>query len=724
MRKIFLIIALCIGVGFNATAQSVSMKKDSLKIDSIKKILPKLKTTARIESMIFLCENFGNINALDSLTYYGNQVLKESKMLGYKRGIAMGTLATSFTSLDSLKEKKAKEALQIGKEIGDEEVQGWASFVLNSATSPGLNNAEARGLEPIEHFRKAGKTLRAAFLNTWFCQYYSAAGENEKAFDCARENLAVLKNITSPEFHYIYKQSLLWTYWNLCGIFSAAGDYEEALKYIRKVGEVDKTDNPNADDWTLDISGLFAALGNYDSAMFYWQRYRNHPNWDVPNWGWEPGKKLGYNHLAELYKMNKEYDKAIEILKNNIIYFDSLFTYKDNNSQVQINYRHAGNFGKMVASISLSTIYDSLKNYKASLAYAKDGYYYAHVENRRPEMMQACQLLSRAYHQLYNNDSAYHYLNQYVTLKDSIQSKQFLLRIYNSKKEAEDAKKESRIGLLNRDNQIKQQQLKQEATLRNSLIVGLFLLLLLSFFIFRNLNLKRKTAFEKQRLENQKKQTELEMQALRAQMNPHFIFNCLSSINRFILRNEGKTASNYLTRFSRLMRMVLMNSQKSLISLDDELQMLEIYLEMERLRFKNSFDYAITFLNTVDSDNVFIPPLLLQPFCENAVWHGLMHKEDKGRLDVELSLEDKVLNCTITDNGVGREKAEEMKSKTAEKEKSMGLKITTERLALLNKEKGLHTFYEIEDLKDETGVAAGTKVILKISYKESVEETT
>lgn len=170
------------------------------------------------------------------------------------------------------------------------------------------------------------------------------------------------------------------------------------------------------------------------------------------------------------------------------------------------------------------------------------------------------------------------------------------------------------------------------------------------------------------------------------------------------------------------MRMVLMNSQKPLISLDDELEMLEIYLEMERLRFKNSFDYAITFLNAIDSDNVFIPPLLLQPICENAIWHGLMHKEGQGRVDIELSLQDNILNCTIADNGVGREKAEELNSKTAEREKSMGLKITTERLALLNKEKGVHTFYEIEDLKDENGKAAGTKVILKISFRESVEE--
>ena len=100
-----------------------------------------------------------------------------------------------------------------------------------------------------------------------------------------------------------------------------------------------------------------------------------------------------------------------------------------------------------------------------------------------------------------------------------------------------------------------------------------------------------------------------------------------------------------------------------------------------------------------------------------------MHKAGQGRLDIELSMQDNILNCVITDNGVGRAKAEEMRSKTAEKEKSMGLKITTERLALLNREKGLHTFYEIEDVKDADGSATGTKVILNISFKESVEET-
>ena len=146
------------------------------------------------------------------------------------------------------------------------------------------------------------------------------------------------------------------------------------------------------------------------------------------------------------------------------------------------------------------------------------------------------------------------------------------------------------------------------------------------------------------------------MQALRAQMNPHFIFNCLSSINRFILKNESKTASDYLTRFSRLIRMVLINSQKSMIPLEDELQMLRLYLDMERLRFKNSFDYSIIFTNAIETGAIFIPPLLLQPFCENAIWHGLMHKEGQGILNIEFSMKDNILNCIIADNGIGQEK--------------------------------------------------------------------
>ena len=317
------------------------------------------------------------------------------------------------------------------------------------------------------------------------------------------------------------------------------------------------------------------------------------------------------------------------------------------------------------------------------------------------------------------------------------------MKLSSMKTTAANAKKETDLAL-------NKQKLQQQVFIRNSLAGGLLLILVIGFFIFRNLYLKRKNdrlrlekdlevhklQSEQKQLELQRQAVELEMQALRAQMNPHFIFNCLSSINKFILKNEPDAASDYLTRFSRLIRMVLINSQKPLITLEDELDMLTIYLDMERLRFKNTFDYQIAFTNRVDAGALYIPSLLLQPFCENAIWHGLRHlpvrqagladpqsgRQELGRLDIVLSMDNKVLNCSITDNGIGRKKAAEIKSKSAEDKKSLGLKITTERLALLNRENNFSTFYKIEDVLDENNEVAGTRVELKISYKESVEE--
>jgi LytS/YehU family sensor histidine kinase len=346
-------------------------------------------------------------------------------------------------------------------------------------------------------------------------------------------------------------------------------------------------------------------------------------------------------------------------------------------------------------------------------------------KNNRPEMMRGYQVMSTIYHHLGNNDMAYEYLVKYNTIKDSIQNKQFLLRIYNAKKDAEDEKKEAKVTLLDKDNKIKKQQLSQQAMLRNFLLVMLLVLMAAAAFIFRNLHLKRKN----EQLQNGKQQAELkehaarlEMQALRAQMNPHFIFNCLSSINSFILDNDTDTASDYLTRFSRLIRMVLTNSEKSLITLEEELKMLRLYMDMERLRFENAFDYTITYTNDVDVETLMVPPLLLQPFCENAIWHGLMHKEGKGHLTITIIKKEEYIHCIITDDGIGRSKAEELNSKSANKEKSMGLKITNERLSLFNNEEGVATAYEIEDILDSTGTVTGTKVNLKIRHKNLMEK--
>lgn len=219
---------------------------------------------------------------------------------------------------------------------------------------------------------------------------------------------------------------------------------------------------------------------------------------------------------------------------------------------------------------------------------------------------------------------------------------------------------------------------------------------------------------ERQMAELKQKGTELEMQALRAQMNPHFIFNSLNSINRFILQNNRVQASEYLTKFSKLIRLILQNSQATLIPLDSELESLELYLNLEALRFNYHFSYKISVPKDVDISALQVPPLILQPYVENAIWHGLMHKEETGQLDVEVSEEDDYLYFKITDNGIGREKASALASKSATKHKAMGLQITAHRIAILQKSQTLESPVIIYDLVNTDGSAAGTEVTIKM----------
>jgi ligand-binding sensor domain-containing protein len=220
---------------------------------------------------------------------------------------------------------------------------------------------------------------------------------------------------------------------------------------------------------------------------------------------------------------------------------------------------------------------------------------------------------------------------------------------------------------------------------------------------------------EKLKTEYNQKIAEIEMKALRAQMNPHFIFNCLNSINRYIVKSDHTTASLYLTRFSKLIRLILDNSNSKNVLLSNELEALRIYIEMESLRFNNKFTYNIVLDKDVHADIMEVPPLIIQPYVENAIWHGLLHKETAGHLSIHLSLiTDNMLQCVIEDDGVGREKAREYKSKSATTKKSLGMKLTEDRISILNKHASPNASITIIDLVAADGEPGGTKVILKI----------
>jgi len=212
----------------------------------------------------------------------------------------------------------------------------------------------------------------------------------------------------------------------------------------------------------------------------------------------------------------------------------------------------------------------------------------------------------------------------------------------------------------------------------------------------------------------QQRVNEVEMLALRSQMNPHFLFNSLNSIQLCIIRNQAEKAVEYLSSFSHLMRMTLVNSRSKDISLKQELEALRLYMELENLRFSQMFDFHIFVEEGIQTDNFDIPPMLLQPFVENAIIHGLQNKEERGEINIHISQEGEYLKCEIQDNGIGREAAQALKMNTARKHESMGMNITADRLDMINQTKGTSANIEIEDLYDLKGKAAGTKVSLRV----------
>lgn len=244
------------------------------------------------------------------------------------------------------------------------------------------------------------------------------------------------------------------------------------------------------------------------------------------------------------------------------------------------------------------------------------------------------------------------------------------------------------------------------------LVLGVVLLILL----IRRRGIKRIRQEERLKTEFNKKLAQAETKALRAQMNPHFIFNSLNSINSFVIEQKHEIASEYLIKFSKLIRLILDNSRNETISIDKELETLKLYVFLESARFDNKFRCNYQIADDVNTSTVMIPPMLLQPFVENAIWHGLMQKEGEGTITVEIKKQDEeFLNISITDDGIGREKAAELKSKSAT-HKSHGLKVTSQRIEMMNKINSTGAKVNIVDVKDERGNASGTKVELIIPF--------
>lgn len=234
----------------------------------------------------------------------------------------------------------------------------------------------------------------------------------------------------------------------------------------------------------------------------------------------------------------------------------------------------------------------------------------------------------------------------------------------------------------------------------NSYLICLFVfIVLVGFLIIQHYKIK-----------TQKEINELTQQNLRSQINPHFIFNVLNSIQYYILRNDSEASSKYLTKFASLLRLTLDNSQTNLVPINDEIESLKLYLELESMRLENNLEYLIELDNDIDSYMFKIPTLLLQPFVENSIIHGIQEKNGKGKVHIKLQLKNNAIHCLIEDNGVGRKKADILKTEEQKQRKSHGRHITETRLNLLNSIYGKELGIEYSDLTNEQKEPCGTRV--------------
>ncbi len=327
------------------------------------------------------------------------------------------------------------------------------------------------------------------------------------------------------------------------------------------------------------------------------------------------------------------------------------------------------------------------------------------------EQAEAFQTLAEAYHDKGRSQQALEAYRRYSEVMDQIQQ----VEATNQQQKEQLIKKQQDIVSLSKDLELDESkynlaltsyQLREnQLILQRLAIYGLIFLLfgsmIGSVLIYRNAR-RSKTMSQL-----------LALKSLRSQMNPHFIFNALNSVNQFIALNDERAANKFLTEFSRLMRLVLDNSQKDFITLAEEKEIIALYLKLEHYRFRDKFEYELDIQDDIVLDSVEIPPMLIQPYVENAIWHGLRYKEEVGSLKVSIREEDKQLVVVIADNGIGREASRQLKTANQKQHNSTGLKNIEERLRIINKVYRKHYQVKIEDLSDQE---SGTQVTVILPY--------
>jgi len=569
------------------------------------------------------------------------------------------------------------------------QLAGEGQSVKSSVDPAGLDKAILRSNQSYAAAKKSGNPDSLFYSLGSMFDAYLESGDYAKSFDYAEQLYNIAISSGKPDR---ISNSLV----NLGKLYSAIEDHPHALNYYRRalaIG-VKYDEKSGANHLECYIAEEYAQTAHFDSAWYYFNQYALRQNADSAIYRLSTG---------ECFFMQGNFPRALDNFGTAV---------RDPDQQHDSR-----------ALLDLAKVYAVLNNPKAALIYGRAGVQRALETGASQYIRDGYKIISDAYEQMGYTDSSNDYFRKYSVARDVVLNAQTRGRMAALTYEQE-------ISRMNQENEISEMNLQKQVLMKNVLLAGIALLLLFGFILSRYLIVKRRAEIrqrqiveselkiqkletEKSNAELQQQKTELEIKALRAQMNPHFIFNCLNSINRFIIGNDAAKAADYLTKFARLIRIVLEKSGASLITLEEELQALTLYMDLEALRFETPFQYEIQSAG-IDKEELLVPSLLIQPFVENAIWHGFQAGQTKrGLIQIQLHLENDRLYCVIQDNGIGISRSQAINRIHREQEKSFGIEFTKERLQLLGQSES-QPAVDIQDRTDEAGYILGTVVQLVI----------
>jgi tetratricopeptide (TPR) repeat protein len=592
----------------------------------------------------------------------------------------------------------AIEAISLAQEIGYQKGEGEAlnqagiCYTIMGDYTRGLENFHAA----LPILEAAGDDrLRANTLNN-IGNSHQLRGNNDEAHLFFHRALALRRNFDDATALFASLNSLAL-------FFRQQKQYDSAIHYFHEYDNLARTqgDQQKLSVVSNNLGLMFRNQGAYDSALMFFQRALEIKR-QLDD---EQGIALSLRNIGDVYNERGDYRQALE-------YYNKSLSIRES-----IGY----NFGLTVLLKDIAEMLRQAGSPNEALVFARRSVQVARESHLKPEEADALKTLSAVYEDLGDYSRSLNVHQQYVILKDSLLNAEKTRQLSELQVKYETEQKEKELLAKSKAIELLEVQSAADERVRVSLMIAILFMAGMAIVLYKRYTLKKRAEEElaRKNLEIESKNREiedvnkeLEKRMLRAQMDPHFIFNCLSGIQHFITANDKHNALRYLSGFSQLVRQVLENSVNTIVPLADELRLLELYIELESLRFGQRFEHEIEVDPDIDVHNVEVPFLLLQPYVENAIQHGLRHRLSGGRLSISLHRSGANVCCVVEDNGVGRNYARRLDG-VRSGHRPRGMALAEQRLTLLNRKQSRKTLVRIEDL-DESSRTCGTKVTITI----------